>query len=179
MCQALVDSTDNEFIVAYLTGSGSDATEAAIKLIRQIALSKDPETKRDTVISRQNSYHGNTLGALSVSHHPIRQQPYEPLLMDNVEHVSSCNPYRQQLDGESDADFVARKAQELENKILEIGPEKVLCFIMEPVSGAALGCVPSVLGYLQAMKEVCHKYGVLLIFDEVMCGIGRTGTLHA
>lgn len=164
---------------SYLSGSGSDGIEAALKISRQYYYDTDNESPRHIIITREHSYHGNTIGALSASSFPIRQQPYYPLLTDTVEHISSCNPYRQQIDGESDAVFVARKAQELDNKINEIGPEKVMCFLMEPVSGAALGCVPAVPGYLKAMQEVCHKHGVLFVLDEIMCGMGRTGTLHA
>ena len=163
----------------YLTGSGSDATEAALKLSRQYYYDQDPETPRKYIISRDHSYHGNTIGALSISEFTSRQAPYIDILTENVKHVSSCYPYRQQLDGESDEDFVAKKADELDKAIQEIGPEKVMAFIAEPVSGAALGCVKAVPGYLEAMKKVCDKYGILLILDEVMCGMGRTGTLHA
>nr|YP_009867813.1 NADH dehydrogenase subunit 3 [Nemania diffusa]QKG05012.1 NADH dehydrogenase subunit 3 [Nemania diffusa] len=175
----LVDSTGNQLTKVYLTGSGSDATEAALKLARQYFYDQDHETKRHMIITRENSYHGNTIGALSASSFIVRQQPFYPLLTDNVEHISSCYPYRQLIDGESDAAFVARKAQELENTINKIGADKVMCFLMEPVSGAALGCATPVPGYLKAMKDVCHKHNILLIFDEVMCGMGRTGTLHA
>ena len=101
------------------------------------------------------------------------------LKSDNIYYVSSCYSYRQQLIDESNEAFVSRKAAELEAKILEIGPETIMCFVLEPVVGAALGCVPSVPGYLESMKQICHKYGILLIYDEIMCGIGRTGTLHA
>jgi adenosylmethionine-8-amino-7-oxononanoate aminotransferase len=99
--------------------------------------------------------------------------------MNNVHHISSCNPYRQRRQGESDAAFINKKAKELEEKFQELGPDTVIGFIVEPVVGAALGCVPSVPGYLKAMREVCHRHGALFILDEVMCGMGRTGTLHA
>ena len=175
----LVNSTHGVLSKVFLTGSGSDATEAALKLARQYFYDQDPDTLRNTIISREGSYHGNTIGALSVSELKIRQEPYKDILLDNVEHVSSCYPYRQLLEGESCADFVVKKADELENKILNLGPENVMAFIAEPVSGAALGCVSAVPGYLEAMKEVCPKHGALLIFDEVMCGLGRTGFYHA
>ena len=174
----LVNSTGGVLTGVYLTGSGSDATEAALKLARQYYYDQDPETPRKYIIGREHSYHGNTMGALSVSKFPARQAAYEDILADNVEHVSSCNPYRQLLDGESNAEFVARKADELDKTFQRIGPERVMAFIMEPVSGAALGCVSAVPGYIGAMKEVCHKYGALLILDEVMCGMGRTGFCH-
>ncbi|TVY32667.1 putative aminotransferase [Lachnellula subtilissima] len=159
----------------YLCGSGSEAIEAAIKLSRQVFFEQDPQTRRVNFIARDTSYHGVTLGALSLSGHIERRAPYRPLLMKNVYHISSCNPYRQRIEGESDAAFVARKAAELEAKFLELGPETVIGFIAEPVVGAALGCVPHVPGYLKAMRDVCHKYGALFILDEIMCGMGRTG----
>nr|AMX22264.1 aminotransferase class-III [Cryphonectria parasitica] len=99
--------------------------------------------------------------------------------MEKVHHISPCYAYRQQGKGESDTAFVTRKAAELEAKFQELGPETVIGFIAEPVVGAALGCVPYVPGYLKAMRDVCHKHGALFILDEVMCGMGRTGTLHA
>lgn len=164
---------------AYLTGSGSEAMEAAMKLARQYFYEKDIKTPRSKFIARNNSYHGNTFGALSVSGFPTRRAPYESILLHNVHHVPSCYPYRQRLEDESDSHFVTRKAKELDNKFIELGGHTVIAFIAEPVVGAALGCVPYVPGYLQAMKEVCHKYGALFILDEVMCGMGRTGYLHA
>ncbi len=153
--------------------------DATIKLARQFFCEKDKATSRVNFIARQGSYHGNTIGALGMSGHLARRAPYEPFLMDNVHHVSACNSYRQRLDGESDASFVARKAAELEAKFQELGPETVIGFVCEPVVGAALGCVPSVRGYLKAMRDVCHKHGALFILDEVMSGMGRCGTLHA
>jgi adenosylmethionine-8-amino-7-oxononanoate aminotransferase len=153
--------------------------EAAIKLARQVFYENDPATRRVNFITREGSYHGNTIGALAMSGHPVRRAPYEPFLMDNVHHVSACNAYRQRADGESDSSFVARKATELEAKFQELGPETVIAFVAEPVVGAALGCVPSVPGYLKAMRDVCHKHGALFILDEVMSGMGRCGTLHA
>lgn len=153
--------------------------EAAIKLSRQYFLETDKNTARVNFIARQTSYHGNTIGALSVSGHKARRAPYTPFLMPNVHHISDCNPYRQRHHGESDVDFVGRKAAELEAKFQELGPETVIGFIAEPIVGAALGCVPYVQGYLRAMRDVCNKHGALLILDEIMCGIGRTGTLHA
>lgn len=179
LCKELIQGTNGKMARVYLTGSGSEANEAAIKLSRQYFYEKDKETPRVNFIARENSYHGNTIGALSVSGFMTRRQPYIPFLMDNVHHISSCYPYRQRKEGESDAAFVARKATELEEKFLELGPNTVIGFIAEPVVGAALGCVPYVPGYLGAMREVCHKYGALFILDEVMCGTGRTGTLHA
>jgi len=153
--------------------------EATAKLSRQYFYEQDKNTPRINFISRESSYHGNTLGALGISGHAARRAPYLPFLMKNVHHVSACYPYRQRNVGESDTSFVARKADELEKKFQELGPETVIGFIAEPVVGAALGCVPAVPGYLEAMRAVCHRHGALFILDEVMCGMGRSGTLHA
>jgi adenosylmethionine-8-amino-7-oxononanoate aminotransferase len=158
---------------------GSEAIEASAKLARQYYYENDKQTPRKNFIAREESYHGNTLGALSISGHRARREPYLPFLMDNVHRVSACNAYRQQKEGESDESFVARKAAELEAKFQELGPETVIAFIAEPIVGAALGCVPYVPGYLKAVRDICHKHGALLILDEIMCGMGRSGTLHA
>lgn len=153
--------------------------EASIKLARQFFYENDKHTSRVNFIARETSYHGNTIGALGISGHLARRAAYEPFLMSNVHHISACNPYRQRKPGESDAAFVTRKAEELEAKFQELGPETVIAFVAEPVVGAALGCVPAVPGYLKAMRDVCHRHGALFILDEVMCGMGRSGTLHA
>jgi len=179
LCSKLIESTKGKMGKVYLTGSGSEATEAAIKLARQYYYEQDKNTSRINFIVRKGSYHGNTIGALSVSGHELRRIPYIPFLMKNVHFISSCNPYRQQLNNESNNQFIEKKVAELEKKFKELGPNTVIGLILEPVVGAALGCVPYVPGYLKSMKEVCHKYGALFIVDEVMCGIGRTGTLHA
>ena len=179
LCNELIKGTNNLMARVYLTGSGSEAMEATIKLSRQYFYEGDKQTPRVNFIAREGSYHGNTIGALSISGHLARRAPYRPFLMENVHHISSCNAYRQQLEGETDLAFVARKAAELDAKFQELGPETVIGVILEPVVGAAIGCVPSVPGYLKAMKDVCDKYGALFILDEVMCGVGRTGTLHA
>lgn len=178
LCKELILGTDKKMARAYLTGSGSEAMEAAIKLSCQYFYAQNQKT-RVNFISRERSYHGNTIGALSVSEFLARKKPYSPLLMKNIHHISSCYQYRQQKESESDSEFVARKAAELENKFQELGPDTIIGFIAEPIVGAALGCVSSPPGYLQAMRDVCHKHGALFILDEVMCGMGRTGTLHA
>ncbi|CZT50522.1 related to ARG8-acetylornithine aminotransferase [Rhynchosporium secalis] len=179
LCKELIDGTEGKMSRVYLTGSGSEAMEATIKLSRQYFYENNKKTSRVNFIAREHSYHGNTIGALGISGHVARRAPYTPFLMGNVHHISPCNAYRQRQDGESDADFVAKKAAELEAKFQELGPETVVGFMMEPVVGAALGCVPSVPGYLKAMRDVCHKHGALFILDEVMSGMGRCGTLHA
>ncbi|KAH8699172.1 aminotransferase, class III [Talaromyces proteolyticus] len=175
----LRDSTGGRMSKVYIVGSGSEAMEAAMKLARQYYLELDnPQSQRTRFIARKQSYHGITLGALSMGGHTFRRQPFEPILLPNVSHVSPCNAYRGRRDGESDADYVARLADELDGEFRRLGPETVCAFVAEPVVGAALGCVPSVPGYLTAMKSVCDKYGALFILDEVMSGMGRCGTLH-
>ncbi|KAI1384651.1 PLP-dependent transferase [Hypoxylon trugodes] len=174
----LFKSSNDHFAKAWILSSGSEAMEAAIKLAHEYFVWVG-EPQRVNYIAREESYHGITIGALSVGGHVTRRGPFEPLLMSNVYRIPACNPYRQKLPGESNEDFVSRKAQELEEAFLKAGPETVAAFIAEPVVGAASGCVPSIPGYFQAMKAVCDKYGALLVFDEVMCGMGRTGTLHA
>lgn len=174
----LARTTNGLLSKVYLASSGSEVTEAALKLGIQYFEEKNEKT-RVNFIAREGSYHGNTLGALSVSGFPDRTNIYQEHLVKNIHKVSSCNPYHQQKEGETDADFVQRKSEELERMFQTLGPNTVIAFIAEPVVGAALGCVPSVPGYLQAMRDICHKHGALLILDEVMCGMGRTGTTHA
>jgi len=178
LSKELIMGTNGKMARVYLTGSGSEAMEAAMKLSRQYFYDVDHKTPRLNYITREGSYHGNTLGALAISGFPNRKKPYKPILMKNVHHISSCYPYRQRLEGETDTAFVNRKSSELEAKFQELGPKTVIAFIAEPVVGAALGCVPCVPGYLKAMQSICHKHGALFILDEVMCGSGRTGTLH-
>ncbi|KAJ5249632.1 hypothetical protein N7489_000042 [Penicillium chrysogenum] len=180
LAKLLVDSTGGKLSKVFITSSGSEAVEAAIKLARQYFLElPNPQTERTRFIARLPSYHGTTLGALSVGGHVQRRQPFEPLLSKNVSHVSPCYAYRGKRDGESDADYVARLAAELDAEFQRVGPETVCAFVAEPVVGAALGCVPAVPGYFRAMKAVCEKHGALLILDEIMSGMGRCGTLHA
>lgn len=146
LCEELIHGTKGKMARVYLTGSGSEAMEAALKLSRQYFYEKNPKTARVNFIVHLNSYHGNTIGALGVSGFETRKQPYLPFLIGNVHYISSCNPYRQQVEGESDAAFVARKATELEDKFRQLGPNTVIGFIAEPVVGATLSCVPYVPG---------------------------------
>lgn len=180
LAQFLVDSTGGKLSKVYIVSSGSEAVEAALKLARQYYLElPTPQPQRTRFIAREPSYHGITLGALSAGGHVLRRQPFEPLLSKNTSHVSPCNAYRGKKDGETDVDYVARLAAELDSEFQRVGPENVCAFIAEPVVGAALGAVPAVPGYFKAIKAVCEKYGALLILDEVMSGMGRCGTLHA
>jgi adenosylmethionine-8-amino-7-oxononanoate aminotransferase len=136
------------------------------------------QPQRRHVIARLQSYHGNTLGALATGGNLWRRQQFEPLLIE-THHISPCFAYRWAEAGESEADYGRRAADELEAKILELGEDAVIAFVAEPVVGATLGAVPAAEGYFHRIREICDKYGVLLILDEVMCGMGRAGTLHA
>ncbi|KAA8899114.1 alanine-glyoxylate aminotransferase AGT2 [Sphaerosporella brunnea] len=176
----LVESTEGKMARAVLVGSGSEAVEAAMKLARQYFLElSPPQPTRSHFIAREGSWHGCTLGALAVGDFKVRKQLFEPLLPTNVTRVSACNAYRGLLAGESTAAYVARLAAELEAEFRRLGPETVCGFIAEPLVGTALGCVTAVPGYFEAVKAVCDRHGALLIFDEVICGMGRTGTMHA
>ncbi|KAJ5712110.1 hypothetical protein N7488_006266 [Penicillium malachiteum] len=180
LAQLLVDSTGGKLSKLFIVSSGSEAVEAAMKLARQYFLElPTPQPERTRFIARLPSYHGTTLGALGVGGHVMRREPFEPLLAKNTSHVSPCYAYRGKKDVESDADYVARLAAELDAEFQRVGPETVCAFIAEPVVGAALGCVPAVPGYFPAMKAVCKKYHALFILDEIMSGMGRCGTLHA
>lgn len=161
----------------YFVSGGSEAMESALKLARQYFIEVG-QPKRTRVIARRQSYHGNTLGALATGGNAWRRAPFAPLLMD-VSHVSPCYAYRGKADGESDASYVDRLISELEDEIARIGSENVMAFVAEPVVGATLGAVPSVGDYFRRVREVCERHGILLILDEVMCGMGRTGTLFA
>jgi adenosylmethionine-8-amino-7-oxononanoate aminotransferase len=161
----------------YFVSGGSEATEAAIKLARQYFVEID-ETQRRHLIARQQSYHGNTIGALSAGGNELRKRQFAPLLVD-VSHIAPCYEYTLRAEGESAVEYGLRAAQELEDEILRLGPETVMAFMAEPVVGATLGAVPAVEGYFKRIREICDQYGVLLILDEVMCGMGRTGHLFA
>tara|TARA_R110002110_G_scaffold12108_1_gene57524 strand:+ start:6146 stop:7477 length:1332 start_codon:yes stop_codon:yes gene_type:complete len=161
----------------YLVSGGSEAVEAAIKLARQYFLEiGQPDRRR--VIARRQSYHGNTLGALAAGGNAWRRAQFAPLLAETT-HIAPCYEYRDRLPGETTEAYGLRVANELEAEILRLGPESVMAFLAEPVVGATSGAVPAVPGYLPRIREICDRYGVLLILDEVMCGMGRTGHLFA
>ena len=162
---------------AYFVSSGSEAMEAALKMARQYFV-EIGQSQRSHFIARRQSYHGNTLGALAVGGNALRRAQFAPLLVPAT-HVSPCYPYREQLEGETDAQYVARLAHELETAILAQGANSVIAFVAETIGGATAGVLTPTPGYFKAMRAICDKYGVLLILDEVMCGMGRTGTLYA
>ena len=161
----------------YMVSGGSEAMEAALKLARQYFV-ETGEPERSVFIGRRQSYHGNTLGALAVGGNEWRRKQFAPLLIE-VGRVSPCYEYRDRRADETPEQYGARLADELEAKIQEIGPRRVIAFVAEPVVGATLGAVPPVPGYFKRIREVCDRHGILLIADEVMCGMGRTGSLHA
>ena len=163
---------------AYFASSGSEGMEAAIKLARQYFLELG-QPQRTRFISRRGSYHGNTLGALSAGGNAMRRAPYAPLLSDAFSHVSPAFAYRFQRDDESESLYLQRLADELEAEFQRLGPNNVIAFIAEPIVGATTGCVAAPSGYFPKMREICDRHGALLILDEVMCGMGRTGTTHA
>jgi adenosylmethionine-8-amino-7-oxononanoate aminotransferase len=158
----------------WYTSSGSEAIEAALKLARQYHLERGDE-RRNCIIARRLSYHGNTLGALAAGGSAWRRAPYQPLLID-VALVDPCFEDRFAEPGESAEDYGRRAADSLEQELVRAGPETVMAFVAETVVGATAGAVPPVPGYLQCVREICDRHGVLLILDEVMCGSGRTGT---
>ena len=161
----------------FLGNGGSEAVEAAIKLARQYYL-EIGEGERSHLIARKQSFHGNTLGALAAGGNEWRRKPFAPLMIE-TSHIAPCYYYRDGHKGESEFEYGQRVASELEDQILTIGPSKVMGFMAETVAGATLGAIPAVEGYFPRIREICDKYGVLLILDEVMCGMGRTGTLFA
>ena len=161
----------------YFVSGGSEAVESALKLARQYCVERGQPQRRH-IIARRQSYHGNTLGALAAGGNAWRRQQFAPLLID-VTHVAPCYAYRDQLSGETDGDYVARLGRELEERIMELGAENVLAFIAEPVVGATAGALPAVAGYFAHMRAICQRHGILFILDEVMCGMGRTGSLFA
>lgn len=177
LADLLVKHSPDGLSWVYFVSSGSEAVEAALKLARQYYL-EIGEPDRHKIIARRQSYHGNTLGALAVGGNAWRRAQFAPLLID-VSHIGPCFAYRDRHEAESEMAYGLRMANELEAEILRLGPDQVMCFVAEPVVGATLGAVPAVEGYFRRIREICDKYGVLLILDEVMCGMGRTGTLFA
>lgn len=177
LASMLIDHAPTGLERVYLLSGGSESTEAAIKLARQYHL-ENGEPERKHLIARKQSYHGNTLGALAAGGNAWRRAQFDPLLI-NVSHISPCYEYVYRMPDETAFEYGQRAAQGLEDEILRLGPETVMAFIAEPVVGATLGAVPAVEGYFKRIREICNQYGVLLILDEVMCGMGRTGRLFA
>ncbi len=161
----------------YFVSGGSEAMEAALKLARQYFV-EIGEAQRTVFVARRQSYHGNTLGALAVGGNEWRRREFAPLLMP-VERVAPCYEYRDRASGETQADYTARLLREIEQTFERAGPGRVIAFVAETVVGATGGAVPPTPGYLAGVRALCDRHGILFIADEVMCGLGRTGTLHA
>lgn len=173
----LVDTAPTGMSHVYFVSGGSEAMEAAMKMARQYFVEVG-QPQRKHFIARKQSYHGNTLGALAVGGNQWRREPFAPLLMQAT-HVSPCYPYREIAQGETEQAYGERLAQELEDTVQRLGPDTVIAFVAETVGGATAGVLTPVPGYFKRVREVCDRHGILLILDEVMCGMGRTGTLHA
>jgi adenosylmethionine-8-amino-7-oxononanoate aminotransferase len=177
LAHVLTDAAPEPLKKVFFVSGGSEGVESALKFARQFHLERG-ELSRALFISRRQSYHGATLGALAVGGQTLRQEPFAPMLMD-VARIAPCYPYREQAVGESAEDYGLRAADELEAAILAAGPENVAAFIAETVVGGALGAVAAAPGYFRRIRDICDRYGVLLILDEVLCGMGRTGSLFA
>lgn len=177
LADLLIENAPGDLDRVYFVSGGSEAVEAAIKLARQYHL-ENGEAQRTHIIARRQSYHGNTLGALAAGGNEWRRRQFAPLLID-ISHISPCYEYGDRRPDETAFEYGQRIAQELEEEILRLGTDKVMAFIAEPVVGATMGAVPAVEGYFKRIREICDAYGVLLILDEVMCGMGRTGSLFA
>jgi adenosylmethionine-8-amino-7-oxononanoate aminotransferase len=178
LAQELLGHEPGGLTHAFFTSSGSEAMESALKMARQYFVERG-QPERAHFISRRQSYHGNNFGTMAASGHVARRAPYEAILPTGFSHVSPCFPYHGQDTNETDADYVSRLAAELETEFQRIGPGRVIGFIAETIVGATAGCVTPVPGYFPAIRAVCDRYGALLILDEVMCGMGRSGTTHA
>jgi len=177
LADLLIQHAPGDLDRVYFVSGGSEAVEASLKLARQYHV-ENGQPQRRHIIARRQSYHGNTLGALATGGNQWRRAQFEPILV-NVSHIAPCYEYVDQAEGETAFQYGQRAAQELEDEILRLGADEVMAFVAEPVVGATMGAVPAVDGYFKRIREICDKYGVLLILDEVMCGMGRTGYLFA
>ncbi|MEM7732163.1 MAG: aspartate aminotransferase family protein [Pseudomonadota bacterium] len=177
LADLLIQHAPGDLDRVYFVSGGSEAAESAIKLARQYFL-EIGQPERHHIIARRQSYHGNTLGALSAGGNAWRRAQFAPILVE-MSHIAPCYEYMDRRQDESSFDYGQRVAGELDTEIQRLGPETVMAFMAEPVVGATLGAVPAVEGYYKRIREICDRHGVLLILDEVMCGMGRTGHLFA
>ncbi len=177
LAEALVGGAPAGLERVCFASGGSEAVETALKLARQYFV-EIGEPARRRFIARRQSYHGTTLGALTLADSAGRRGPFEPLLAE-AHHIAPCYAYRGQGAGETVEAYGQRVADELDAAIQALGPETVAAFVAEPIAGASLGAALPTPGYFGRLREICDRYGVLLILDEVMCGAGRTGTYFA
>ena len=177
LAEQLTRTAPGDLNYAYFVSGGSEAVETALKLARQYFV-EIGQPSRTKFIARKQSYHGNTLGALAVGGNEWRRRQFAPLLIDVIR-VSACNEYRDRRADETQHQYTTRLLNELEQAIIEAGPDTIIGFCAETVVGATTGATPPTPGYLKGVRNLCDKYGILYIADEVMCGMGRTGTLHA
>jgi adenosylmethionine-8-amino-7-oxononanoate aminotransferase len=177
LADTLIDTAPAGMSNVYFVSGGSEAVEAALKMARQYFV-EIGQPQREHFIARRQSYHGNTLGALAVGGNAWRREQFKPLLIE-VEHVSPCYEYRDKRADETPEQYGQRLVAELEATIQRLGGDKVIAFVAETVGGATAGVLTPVPGYFKGVRELCDRHGILLILDEVMCGMGRTGTLHA
>ncbi|AOW13702.1 hypothetical protein LPB72_12090 [Hydrogenophaga crassostreae] len=177
LAELLIDSAPDGMSHVYFVSGGSEAVEAALKMARQYFV-EIGQPQRRHFIARRQSYHGNTLGALAVGGNAWRREQFKPLLMD-VTHVSPCYEYRDCRADETPEQYGQRLVAELSEAIDQLGGENVMAFVAETIGGATAGVLTPVPGYFKGVRELCDRHGILLILDEVMCGMGRSGTLHA
>ena len=177
LADLLVENAPDGLDRVYLVSGGAEARESSLILARQYFVEVGQPQRRH-VIARRQSYHGNTLGALAAGGNAWRRAPFSPLLMI-VCHVAPCYDYRDRHDNEQTSAYVDRLIAVIVAEVVRLGPESVMAFVAEPVVGATMGAVPAVEGYFRAVRALCDRHGILLILDEVMCGMGRTGTLFA
>ena len=177
LAEILIKESPGDMSKVYFLSGGSEAVEAALKLARQFMVERG-EPERRHFVARWQSYHGNTLGGLSVGGNKKRREIYEPILLE-TEHIDPCFAYRWKNEGETDESYGYRAADQLRKTVEKLGPNRIIAFIAETVVGATAGAVPAVPGYFRQIRDICDEFGILLILDEVMCGMGRTGTLFA
>ncbi|NRR32226.1 aspartate aminotransferase family protein [Oxalobacteraceae bacterium] len=177
LAEELAANAPGDLSRVYLVSGGSEAIEAALKLARQYFVEVG-QPQRSVFIARRQSYHGNTLGALALGGNAWRRRHFTPLLID-VRHVSPCYAYRDRLADQSLDEYTGTLLRELEAAIVEAGPENVIGFCAEPVVGATGGAIPPTPGYFKGVRDLCDRYGILFIADEIMCGMGRSGTLYS
>lgn len=177
LAEQLTRQAPGDLNYVYFVSGGSEAVETALKLARQYFV-EIGQPERTKFMARKQSYHGNTLGALAVGGNEWRRRQFAPLLIDVIR-VAACNEYRDRCEDESQQQYTDRLLLELEQAMIEAGPETIIGFCAETVVGATTGATPPTPGYLRGVRQLCDKYGILYIADEVMCGMGRTGTLHA